>query len=283
MLAQLLLNGVLMGSVFALIASGLAFIYGPLNLVNFAHGDLVMTSMYIAFLCADRLHVRIWLALPITFVIMGIIGLLDYRFLVRPVLHAPRLAQALTTHGFGVGLQALALFFMGPDFRTISNVTFSGTLSVASLNVGVARFMAGVAGLVAFALLYVFLKYSKTGKAVQAIAMNREAAALIGIDLEKMYALSLVISMLCVGVAGVFLSQFYYIFPVVGPPLLSMAWVAMVIGGFGSMPGAFIGGIIVGLSQALSGYFMNPALKDAIMYIIFVGLMAFKPRGLFGW
>jgi len=283
MFGQLVVNGVLMGSVFALIASGLAFIYGPLNLVNFAHGDLVMTAMYIAFLCADRLHLNVWLAIPVTFVVMGVIGFLDYRFLVRPVLQAPRLAQALTTHGFGVGLQALALFFMGPDFRTINNVTFSGTLTIASLNLGVARLVAGLAGLVAFALLFVFLKYSKTGKAVQAIAMNREAAALIGIDLERMYALSLIISMLCVGVAGIFLSQFYYIFPVVGPPLLSMAWVAMVIGGFGSMPGAFIGGIVVGLTQAFSGWFLSPALKDAIMYVIFVGLMAFKPRGLFGW
>jgi branched-chain amino acid transport system permease protein len=283
MIGQLVVNGLLMGSVFALIASGLAFIYGPLNLVNFAHGDLLMIAMYIAFLSADRLHVNILLALPITFLVMGVIGLLDYRFLVRPVLQAPRLAQALTTHGFGVGLQALALFFMGPDFRMISNVTFRGTLSVANLNVGMARLMAGLAGAVSFALLFVFLKYSKTGKAVQAIAMNREAASLIGIDLERMYALSLVISMLCTGVAGVFLSQFYYIFPVVGPPLLSMAWVAMVIGGFGSMPGAFIGGLIVGLTQALGGFFMNPALKDAIMYVIFVGLMAFKPRGLFGW
>lgn len=283
MIGQLVVNGLLMGSVFALIASGLAFIYGPLNLVNFAHGDLLMIAMYIAFLSADRLHVNILLALPITFLVMGVIGLLDYRFLVRPVLQAPRLAQALTTHGFGVGLQALALFFMGPDFRMISNVTFRGTLSVANLNVGMARLMAGLAGAVSFALLFVFLKYSKTGKAVQAIAMNREAASLIGIDLERMYALSLVISMLCTGVAGVFLSQFYYIFPVVGPPLLSMAWVAMVIGGFGSMPGAFIGGIIVGLTQSISGYFLNPALKDAIMYIIFVGLMAFRPRGLFGW
>jgi len=283
MLGQLVVNGLLMGSVFALIASGLAFIYGPLNLVNFAHGDLLMTSMFVAFLCADKLHVNILLALPITFLVMGIIGLLDYRFLVRPVLQAPRLAQALTTHGFGVGLQALALFFMGPDFRMISNVTFRGSLSVANLNVGMARLMAGLAGAASFALLYVFLKYSKTGKAVQAIAMNREAATLIGIDLERMYALSLVISMLCTGVAGVFLSQFYYIFPVVGPPLLSMAWVAMVIGGFGSMPGAFIGGLIVGLTQAFGGFFMNPVLKDAIIYVVFVGLMAFRPRGLFGW
>jgi branched-chain amino acid transport system permease protein len=156
-------------------------------------------------------------------------------------------------------------------------------LSVANLSIGFARLMAGLAGAVSFALLYVFLKYTKTGKAVQAIAMNRDAAVLIGIDLERMYALSLVISMLCTGVAGVFLSQFYYIFPVVGPPLLSMAWVAMVIGGFGSMPGAFIGGLIVGLIQAFGGFLLNPALKDALMYVFFVGLMAFRPRGLFGW
>jgi branched-chain amino acid transport system permease protein len=281
MLQQVLANGVLMGSVYALIASGLAFIYGPVDLVNFAHGDLVMVAMYLGFVCATQLGLGLAGSILLAVPVMAAIGVVLFNIL-KPVLKAQRLAQALATYGLGLGLQSIAMYFMGPDFRAITGSSLEGTISFLGVNVSLPRLVAGAASLLMFGLLYLFLTRSKTGKAIQAIAQNREAAMLVGINLQAMYALSFAISASCAAVGGVLLAQFFYVFPTVGRPLLLLGFVSMVIGGFGSMPGALLGGLIVGLIQTLAGFYVSTAFKDAIVYLLFVVLMIYKPRGLFG-
>ena len=280
--AQAVLSGLLMGCVYALIAAGLSLIFGLMEIVNFAHGELLMLAMFATFWAWALAGLDPVLALPLATGLLFGVGWVIYRGVISRILGAPMLAQVFATFGLAVFLRSGAQFLWTPDFRLVQNPWIRGRFSLFGLFVGAPQLAAALAALLAFGLLYWFITRTETGLALQATAQDRQAAALMGIDPDRMFALSWGLGAACVGVAGALLSTFYYVFPQVGGIFALIAFVAVALGGFGSVTGAFLGGIVIGAVESLAGVFVAPAVKNIFVFAIYLVVMLVRPRGLLG-
>ena len=271
-----------MGCLYALIAAGLSLIFGLMEIVNFAHGEFLMLAMYVAFFAWSLAHLDPVLALPLTALALAGLGWATYWGLIRRVLGGPMLAQIFATFGLAVFLRSGAQFLWGVDFRTIKDPLLAGRLSVGGVFLGLPQLTASALALLAFLGLWLFLRHSETGLALQATAQDRQAAALMGIDTQRMFALGWVIGGACVGVAGALLATFFYIYPDVGGPFALLAYVTVALGGFGNVPGTLAAGVVVGLVEALAGLLIPPAFKYSVVFALYLAVVLWRPQGLFG-
>jgi len=271
-----------MGFVYALIAAGLSLIFGLMEIVNFAHGEFLMVALYVAFFGWALARLDPLVSLPLTAAILAVLGWATYHGIIRWVLDGPMLAQIFATFGLGVLLRSAAQFAFGIDFHTVSQPLLAGRLSMGTVFVGVPQLAASVTALLAFLALYLFLSRSETGLALQATAQDRQAAALMGIDTQRMFALGWAVGSACVGVAGGLLAMFFYIFPDVGAPFALLAYVTVALGGFGNVPATLLAGVLVGLVEALGGLMVTPALKYALVFLMYLAVVLWRPQGLFG-
>jgi branched-chain amino acid transport system permease protein len=282
-LLQQLANGLLIGCVYSLIAIGLTLIWGVMNIVNFAHGDFLMLSMFISFWLYTLYGIDPVLAIPVCTALLFALGLLIYKFAVSRVMSGPMLAQLVVTFGVSIFLANAAVLLWTPDFRLIDKPLLSGTWSLGAVQLSVPKVVASVGSVVATGGLLLFLKRTRTGKAILATEMNRDSALLMGINTDRVNALSFAIGSALVGIAGAFLSMYYYIYPQVGGLFGTISFAIVALGGFGSIEGAFIAGILVGLVQTLAGYFFDPAYKYAVVFLLYLLVVWFRPQGLRGW
>lgn len=281
-LMQTLVSGLLMGFIFSLVAVGLTLIYGVMDIVNFAHGDYLMLSMYIAYWMYTLWGVDPLFSLPVCAVLMFLVGVVTYRLIIRRVLHAPMLAQIFSTFGLMIFLRNAAQMAWKPDYRAIGENLLTGRIELGGVFIGVPQLVASLGGILATGLLYWFLHKTELGLALQATAENKTAASLMGINSDWMFALAWGLSAASVGIAGALLSSFYYIFPEVGYLFGLIAYVVVALGGFGSVTGAFIAGVIVGLVEVLGGYLLAPAYKYVVVYILYLVVVLLRPQGLLG-
>ncbi len=279
---QTILSGLLMGCIYALVAVGLCLIWGLMEIVNFAHGEMLMLAMFTAFWAFALYHIDPILSLPLCILVLFLVGVATYYIIIKKILKAPFLAQILATFGLGIFLRYLAQFMWSPDFRTIKNPLLTGNIGIGGLFVGVPQLVASLISVLTFILLYLFINRTEVGAALLATSEDREAASLMGINSDKMFALGWGIGAGCLGVAGALMSNFYYIFPEVGFSFSLIAYVAVALGGFGSIPGSFIAGIIIGLVEFLSGLLFIPAFKYAFVFLIYLLVVFIRPRGLWG-
>ena len=282
-LLQQVVNGLLIGFMYSLIAIGLTLIWGVMNIVNFAHGDFLMLGMFASFWLYTLYGLDPLFSIPICTALLFILGLLIYRYIVSKVMRGPMLAQLVVTFGVSIFLANLAVFLWTPDFRLIEKPLLNGTWDIGDIKLSVPKFVATIGSVIASLFVFLFLKKTKTGKAILATEMDREAALLMGINTERINSLSFAIGSALVGIAGAFLSTYYYIYPQVGGTFGLIAFCVVALGGFGSIEGAFIAGIIVGLAQTLGGYFFDPAYKYAIVFMIYLITVWIRPQGLLGW
>jgi branched-chain amino acid transport system permease protein len=271
-----------MGFVYALIAAGLSLIFGLMEIVNFAHGEFLMVAMYVAFFAWLLAKIDPLVSLPLTALALGVLGWAVYHGIIRWVLDGPMLAQIFATFGLAVLLRSGAQFAFGIDFRTVNDPLLAGRLALGPVSIGVPQLAASVTALGAFVALYLFLSRSETGVALQATAQDRQAASLMGIDTQRMFALGWVIGSACVGVAGALLAMFFYIFPDVGAAFALLAYVTVALGGFGNVPATLLAGVLVGLVEAFGGLLLTPALKYAAVFALYLGVVLWRPQGLFG-
>lgn len=281
-IAQTILSGVLIGFIYALVAVGLTLIYGVMDIVNFAHGEFLMLSMYVVFWLYALVGLDPILSLPISVAVLFVVGVLTHRFVVRPVLRAPMSAQIFVTFGLMVFMRSGAQFLWSPNYRLIQAPLLAGRLEVAGLFVGKPQLVAALGALVTTALVFWFLKRTETGRALQAVAEDQDAAALMGINPDRTFMLAWGIGAACVGVAGALLANYYYIFPTVGTTFVMMAFVAVALGGFGSVPGALLAGVIIGVVEVLTGLFISPAFKNITAFVLYMVVVLVRPRGLLG-
>lgn len=279
---QTILSGTLMGCIYALVAVGLCLIWGLMEIVNFAHGEMLMLAMFTAFWAFALYHIDPILSLPICMIVLFLIGVATYFIIIKKILKAPLLAQVLATFGLGIFLRYLAQFMWSPDFRTIKNPILTGNIGIGGLFVGIPQLVASLISILTFVLLYLFIHKTEVGVALLATSEDRVAASLMGINGDKMFALGWGIGAACLGVAGAVMSNFYYIFPEVGFSFSLIAYVAVALGGFGSIPGSFVAGIIIGLVEFLSGLFFTPAFKYAFVFMIYLLVVFIRPQGLWG-
>jgi branched-chain amino acid transport system permease protein len=282
-LLQQLVNGLLIGCLYALIAIGLTLIWGVMNIVNFAHGDFLMIGMFVSFWLYTLYGLDPLFAIPACGLLLFVLGLLIYRFAVSKVMRGPMLAQLVVTFGVSIFLANTAVLLWTPDFRLIDKPLLDGTWSLGAVQVSVPKFVASVGSVIVSGALLVFLRRTRTGKAILATEMNRDSAQLMGINTDRVNALSFGIGSALVGIAGAFLSMYYYIYPQVGGLFGTISFAIVALGGFGSVTGAFIAGIVVGLVQTLGGYFFDPAYKYAIVFLVYLLTVWIRPQGLLGW
>jgi branched-chain amino acid transport system permease protein len=281
-LLQTFASGVLIGLIYALVAVGLTLIFGVMEIVNFAHGEFLMLGMYGAFwMYALAAFDPIW-SLPITAIGLFFVGAVIYQLVIKRIIGAAPVSQIFTTFGLMILLRGIAQYLWKPDFRTIDQSSVSGHVSLLGVQLGLPQVVAGVGAVVTTLAVYLFLNRTRVGVALEATAADREAAQLMGIDSQRMFTLAWGLGAACAAVAGALLATFFPIFPEVGGSFVLIAFVVVVLGGFGSVAGAFWAGIIVGVVEVMGGLLIGPQFKTAIVLGLFLVVLMWRPQGLLG-
>jgi len=283
--AQVALSGLLMGLIYALVAAGLSLIFGLMDVVNFAHGELLMVAMFATFVIFQATGLDPLLQLPLVAILLFGLGVAIYRGLIARALSVQfnrGMVQIFVTFGLAIFLRGAVQFVFGGDFRSISGSLLGDrTLHLFGLFVPLPQMAAGIASLIAFAGL-LLISRTEFGKALEATREDRDAVALIGIDRNKIFALGWGLGAATVGVAGALLAGFYYISPNVGANFALIAYVTVALGGFGSLLGALVAGLLIGLVEAMTALFLEPSLKQVGVYAVYLLVLMLRPRGLFG-
>ena len=286
--AQSLASGLLMGLIYGLTAVGLALIFGLMDVVNFAHGEFLMAAMYATFGAAVFLLVDPLVAAPLVVLAMFGFGAFVYMAVVRFAMRARTnvgMVQIFATFGFAIVMRGLAQFFFTPDYRSIPTSlswVAGKTISVSGIYLPVPQLVGAAVSIAAFAALFFLVKRTDFGRALEATREDAGAVALVGIDKNRVFALGWGLGAALVGLAGVVLATFFYIYPDVGASFSLVAYVVVALGGFGSVFGAFAGGIIVGLVEAMTAILLPPSLKYVGIYVAYLAVVFLRPRGLFG-
>jgi len=279
---QAIVSGLLMGLIYALIAAGLSLIFGLMNIINFAHGEHLMLSMFSSFWLWSLFGLDPIVSLPFTVLLMAACGVLTHYLLIRFILKEKMLIQICATFGLSIFLRSVAQFFWTPDFRNVDQPLLEGRIEIANIFIGQPQFFAGLVCLLAFLALYLFVTRTETGLALQATAQDREAAEILGIPSDRMFALGWGIGLGCVGIAGALMSNYFFVFTDVGVNFALFAFVAVALGGFGSVIGCLYAGIIIGLVESLGGLLIDPSYKLLYVFAIYLLVVGFRPQGLFG-
>jgi len=282
LLPQLLVSGLLIGGIYGLLSIGLTLIFGVLRIVNFAQGEFIMLAMFGAFwlhaLFAIDPFVSIFIVTPLVF---GL-GLLAERIVIKPILHAPHAMQIFATFGLSVVMQNIALTFWGPDYRSVQTSYSSQSFIVGNVAISATSLYGFIVAVLMAGMLIAFLQFSRDGKALRAMVQNRYAASLMGVNTDRLNRLAFGAGVASAAVAGCILTPIYYTFPTVGVDLIITAFVVVVLGGLGSVAGAMAGGLIIGITQTLTGFYISVELKDVIALVLFILILLIRPQGLFG-
>ena len=282
-LVQQLVNGILIGLVYALLAIGLTLIWGVMNVLNFAHGEFLMIGMFISYWLYVMAGVDPLFSIPINAVALFLMGMFIYRFIVSKVMRGPALAQLVVTFGISIFLANFAALIWTPNFRSIEHTLLSGTWDISGIKLSIPKFVSSIGSIITSFGCFWFLRNTRLGKAILAVEMDREAAVIMGINTERINSLSFGIGSALVGVAGALLATHYYIYPFVGGTFGLTCFAIVALGGFGSIEGAFIAGILVGVVQTMGGYIFDPAYKLAIVFAMYLITVWIRPQGLRGW
>ena len=279
---QLFVSTLLLGGVYALIAVGLTLIFGVMRIVNFAYGEFLMLAMYFAFWAFALGGVDPYLTLVVALPLFFAVGWVSYRVVMRPVIQASHNAQVFTTVGLSIALQNVALVLWTADAQTVRTVYYATTLRIGGAALNLAQIVAFVIAVTFTAALFAFLRFSYTGKVMRATAQDRQASSLMGINTDRIYALTWAVGITCVGAAGVLLSPIYPVYPTAGLQFILIAFVAVVLGGLGDMAGALIAALIVAAVEVAGSYVLGTAWKEMLYLVLFIGILIVRPAGLFG-
>lgn len=281
-LIQLIVNGLLLGGAYAIISLGLTLIFGVVRVVNFAHGELLMVAMYGTYLLSSHLGWHPYVSVvPIAIILFGL-GALMQRAIIQPLLDADGHIQIFATVGVSTALMNLALLVFGADVLGTSVDLGTETWLVGPVAIGSGQFYTLAVSVLVVLGMHWFLTHTYTGRAFRAVAQNRDAAALMGVNVPFIYILCFALGAAFVGVAGAMLTPQYPVFPTIGTYFVLTAFVIVVLGGMGSLVGAFLGSMLIGLVDSLAGYYIAPDLKEVVYFAIFILILAFRPTGLFG-
>ncbi len=279
---QAIVAGLMMGLIYALIAAGLSLIFGLMEIVNFAHGEHLMLSMFTSFWLWSLLGLDPLFSVPITILLMAMCGVLTHYMLIRYILKAKMLIQICATFGLSIFIRSVAQLLWTPDYRNVQNPLIEGRMELGTIYVGQPQLFASLVCLLAFIGLYWFVNKTETGLALQATAQDRHAAEILGIPSDKMFALGWAIGLGCVAVAGSMMMNYFAVFTDVGINFALFAFVAVALGGFGSIIGCLYAGIIIGLVESLGGLLIDPSFKLIYVFAIYLLVVIYRPQGLFG-
>jgi branched-chain amino acid transport system permease protein len=276
------LNGVTTGAVYALIALGLTLIYGVLHIINFAHGASLMMALYGVYFLKEKLGMDPYLALPVVVPLMFVLGYALQRLVINRASHGKDENILLVTLGLSIVMENLALLFFKSDTRTIDTPYTLTTWALGPAMISLPKLVAFAGALVVSALLLWMIRGTDLGRAIRAVAKEKQGARLMGIDVEHVYAMCFGIGLACLGAAACFLLPAYYVNPQVGSGFVLVAFTIVVLGGMGSFAGALLGGLLIGVVESLGGLFLGESLGQVGIFVIFIAVLLFRPQGLFG-
>lgn len=279
---QTVVNGILLGGLYACIGVAFSLLYGVMNLLNLAHGSLIMLGGYVSFFAFQRLGIDPFATLPLSMALLFAIGYAMQRLVINRVIYANIFMVMILTFGLDLLLINAALLLWSADYRSISPAYASAGFHIGTVVIPILRLAVFVTALLLTGALALFMSRTRIGQAIQATALDRYAASLVGIDVMKIYAITFGISSALAGAAGTLLALVLPIYPEVGGPLTIKAFIIAVLGGLGGLYGALVGGLVLGVAELLGAYLLGPTYQVGIGLIILLLVLIFRPQGLMG-
>jgi branched-chain amino acid transport system permease protein len=279
-LIQQLFNGLTIGSVYSLVALGLTLVYGILHIPNFAHGALYMMGGYITLTMMTKYGFHYWIAIIVSILVVGLLGVLMERFVFHPLREAPPIHDKIAAIGILLFLEAFAQFVWGAEYQSMPT-PYGQVVEIFGLTFTMQRLLIVIAAIVVMILLTLFLKKTFTGSTIIAMSQNREGANLVGINTKKVAMLTFMISGGLAAIAASLSAPINLVFPGMGHLVILKAFVIIILGGMGSVPGAILGGYILGFSESLGATYISNDYKDIIAFVLLVIILSVKPTGLF--
>ena len=281
-LAQAVINGLLIGGIYALVSIGVTLIFGVVKIVNFAQGEFVMIGMYISFFLANRFGIDPLASLLISMPVLFVIGVLLQHFLIRRVLALGDMPQIFLTFALSLLLMNVGLLVFTANYRTVQTAYSEAAIHIGALYLSVAKLIAFVVAMALSAMLWLFLHATDLGKAMRAAAQNRDVAMLMGINPERVFCVAVGVSLALAGAAGSLLMPFYPAYPMVGQVFVLMAFVAVVLGTLGNVTGALIASLMMGVAESLGIQFVGADSGLIVVFVMLLATLALRPSGLCG-
>jgi branched-chain amino acid transport system permease protein len=282
MLLQTVIDGLLIGALYALVGMGLSIIFGTMRIVNFAHGEFMMIGMYVTYSLFQSFHIDPYLTIPASFLVTFLLGYLVYRGLISKIILSSDMNQILMTAGIGMVLTNLAQMTYSSDQLKLDIQYANASLKLLGLQINVPYLISFLIALLITVILFWFIMRTETGRALRAISQNRSPSHLMGINVERVSSLVFGIGIALAGVAGTLLLPVYRVSPTVGGAFTLIAFVVVVLGGMGSIVGAALGGLIIGVVESISAFYLGGSYGDLITYVVFLLILLLKPSGLLG-
>lgn len=282
-LIQQIINGLSLGSVYALVALGYTMVYGIIKLLNFAHGDVYMVGGFIGYFIISNFQLGFFPTLIITMLITGVIGVIIYQVAYRPLRNSTRIASLITAIGMSYLLQNGMMYFAGPQTRSFPQVITNKMYSIGPINISTMQILMLMTTVSLMIALQLIVHKTKLGKAMRAVSNDAEAAELMGINTNLVISFTFFLGSMLAGAGGMLVGMYYNtITPTMGTGPGLKAFIAAVVGGIGSIPGAMLGGYLIGMTEVMISAFGNSMIRDAVVYLILIVILLVRPTGILG-
>ncbi len=282
LILQAVATGVLLGGVYSLICTGLTLTFGVMRIINFAHGEFLMVAMYASYFFSQAFHTEAYTSIIVVLPGLFVLGLFVFHLLVRPILGAEPLNQMLLLVGLSLVLQNGALALFSPDTRSVQSALLYSKIELGDVIIGIPKLIAFVTSITVTLALYWLLRFTELGRRIRAAASDREAAALMGINVSRVNLIAFGIGVGCLGIAGPVMLPIFYIVPNIGSFFILIAFVVVVLGGIGSFMGALFASFVVAITESLGALFMPGSTAPILPFVLFILVLLFRPEGLFG-
>lgn len=280
---QQFINGLSLGSVYALVALGYTMVYGIIKLLNFAHGDVYMVGAFIGYFIISNFNLGFLPTLVLTMLITGVIGVIIYQIAYRPLRNSTRIASLITAIGMSYLLQNGMIYFAGPQTRSFPQIINNKVYSFGSINISKMQLLMLITTIALMVSLQLIVQQTKLGKAMRAVSTDPEAAQLMGINTNLVISFTFFLGSMLAGAGGVLVGMYYNtITPTMGAGPGLKAFIAAVVGGIGSIPGAMIGGYVIGMTEVMISAFGNSMVRDAVVHLILIIILLVRPNGILG-
>jgi branched-chain amino acid transport system permease protein len=284
LLPNAIVDGLLIGLTYGLVAAGLALIWGVMDIVNFAHGEHMLIAMYITLLTTAEFNVDPLLLLPVNIVVMFAIGYATYALIIKRVMDGPILGQVLCTFGLLLVIRYGIMYVAGPTTRTIDSFVFAGSTTVFGISVSYPRVLTALVSIITIAALYYILEETKTGKGIRATAQDKQAAQVLGIETDRVYATAWGIGLAAAGVAGTMVATFFPVQPEATPVVWTISsFAAVALGGLGGVIGPVVGGVVIGLVENIGATMLDSSYRQLYVYVALIGALLYRREGVLNW